>query len=111
MSNVRQKKIEALIKKELGQLFQHEARSLCQGAMVTVTSVRIAPDLSFGRAFISIFGHPNAKAVFAGIVNQAGEIRFKLGKQLGKSLRRIPEMDFKIDDSLDYAEEIDRLLK
>ncbi len=111
MSTIRQKKFEALFKKELGQLFQTEARSVCLGAMVTVTSVRVAPDLSFARAFISIFGHPKTKDVFTHIQKQAGVIRFELGKRIGKSIRRIPELDFKLDDSLDYAEEIDRLLK
>lgn len=111
MSSIRQKKIEALLQNELGQLFREEARTLCQGAMVTVTVVRVAPDLSYAKVFISVFGHPNAEEVFDGLNNRNGEIRYQIGKRLGKSLRRIPEFDFKIDDSLDYAEEIDRLLK
>ncbi|MCG8574289.1 MAG: 30S ribosome-binding factor RbfA [Flavobacteriales bacterium] len=110
MSSVRQKKIEAVIQQELGQIFREEARTYCLGAMVTVTVVRVSPDMSYAKVFLSVFGHPDIKEVYKGLKGQAGEIRYNLGKRLGKSLRRIPELDFRIDDSLDYAEEIDKLL-
>ena len=111
MSSIRQKKIEALIQQELGQIFREGARDFCDGAMVTVTAVRVAPDLSYAKVFLSIFGHPKTEEVFKNIKSRMGEVRYGLGKRVGKSLRRIPELDFKIDDSLDYAEEIDNLLK
>lgn len=109
--SIRQKKIESLLHKELSDIFRVNAREFCQGAMVTVTKVNVAPDLSFAKGFLSIFGSKDDKEVFKNIETHKGEIRFQLGKRLGKSLRRIPELAFVIDDSLDYAEEIDRILK
>lgn len=111
MASIRQEKIATVIQQELSLIFQQNARSFCDGAMVTVTVSRVAPDLSFAKNFISIFGHPDAEKVFNTIEEKKGEIRYELGKRLGKSLRRIPELAFEIDDSLDYAEEIDGLLK
>lgn len=81
------------------------------GAMVTVTVVNVAPDMSFAKAYVSIFGGKDRQEVFINIDKHKGEIRYELGKRLGKSMRRIPELAFEIDDSLDYAEEIDKLLK
>lgn len=109
--SIRQKKIEAVLHKELSDIFRVNAREFCQGAMVTVTKVSVAPDLSFAKGFLSIFGSKDDKETFQNIDAHKGEIRFQLGKRLGKSLRRIPELTFVIDDSLDYAEEIDRLLQ
>ncbi|MCB9224357.1 MAG: 30S ribosome-binding factor RbfA [Crocinitomicaceae bacterium] len=111
MSSIRQKKIESVIQQELSQIFREEARTICLGAMVTVTVVKVAPDMSFAKVFLSIFGGKNNEETFKSIDDHKGEIRYELGKRLGKSLRRIPELAFEIDDSLDYAEEIDKLLK
>lgn len=109
--SIRQKKIEALLQKELSDIFRVYAREFCQGAMVTVTKVNVAPDLSYAKSFLSIFATKDDKETFKEIQSHNGEIRFQLGKRLGKSLRRIPELGFVIDDSLDYAEEIDKILK
>lgn len=109
--SIRQKKIESVLQKELSQIFRENAREYCLGAMVTVTAVNVAPDLSFAKAYLSVFGGTNNKESFQHVNAYKGEIRFQLGKRLGKSMRRIPELAFEIDDSLDYAEEIDRLLK
>ena len=111
MASIRQKKIESVIQKELSNIFREQARTLCKGAMVTVTVVKIAPDMSFAKAYLSIFGTKEADEVFNNIRNHSAAVRYELGKRLGKTLRRIPELAFAIDDSLDYAEEIDRLLK
>lgn len=111
MSSIRQQKFETLIQQEFGKFFREEARGLCQGAMVTATAVRVAPDLSFARVYLSIFGNPDVQAVFKNIQSQKAQIRFEMGKRLGKSLRRIPEFGFEIDDSLNYSEKIDKLLK
>jgi ribosome-binding factor A len=108
--SIRQKKIEAVLQKELSTILRENAREYCLGAMVTVTGIRVAPDLSFAKAFLSVFGGKDNDAAFAHVDNSKGEIRFQLGKRLGKSMRRIPELAFEIDDSLDYAEKIDKLL-
>ena len=111
MSTIRQQKFESLIREEFGNLFREEARSTCMGAMVTVTVVRVAPDLSFAKIYLSIFGVPDRDAVIKNIKAQKGHLRYEIGKRLGKSLRRIPEFSYEIDDSLDYSEKIDKLLK
>lgn len=110
MGSIRQKKVEAVIQEELGKYFRENARSICMGAMVSVTEVRIVPDMSYLKAFLSIFGHPDVKEVFENIKSHKDEVRYELGKRLGKSLRRIPDLSFYIDDSIDYAMEIDKLL-
>jgi ribosome-binding factor A len=111
MSSIRQKKVEAVIQEELGKYFREEARTVCLGAMVTVTEVRIVPDMSYLKAFLSFFGHTDVNAVHKNIKAHKDEVRYEMGKRLGKSLRRIPDLSFYIDDSIDYAIEIDNLLK
>jgi len=111
MSSIRQQKFETLIQQEFGKYFREEARGVCLGAMVTATGVRVAPDLSFARVYLSIFGTKDIQATFKSIQAAKGQIRFEMGKRLGKSLRRIPDFGFEIDDSLDYSEKIDKLLK
>ncbi len=111
MSSVRQQKFETLIQQEFSKYFREETRELCMGAMVTATAVRVAPDLSFAKVYLSIFGVPDRMVPFANIQHHKPQIRYEMGKRLGKSLRRIPEFAFEIDDSLDYSEKIDKLLK
>ena len=110
MSSIRQKKIEAVLQAELGIYFRENARSVCLGAMVSVTEVRVVPDMSYLKVFLSIFGHTDIEEVFKSIKTHKDQIRYEMGKRLGKSMRRIPDLSFAIDNSLDYAEEIDKLL-
>jgi ribosome-binding factor A len=79
--------------------------------MISVTSVRISPDLSVARVYISIFPSSKAEEVFNILENTGKSIRGELGKRVSKQLRIVPELVFKIDDSLDYVEKIDELLK
>lgn len=110
MASIRQKKIESVLQKEISQILRENARVYCIGAMVSVTAIRVAPDLSFAKAFVSVFGAKDNQEAFEHLNSHRGEIRYELGKRLGKTMRRIPEIAFDVDDSLDYAEEIDRLL-
>lgn len=110
MSSIRQRKIQALLQEEMGTFFREHARTVCLGAMVSVTEVRVAPDMSYAKVYLSIFGHPKLDEVYTAIREKSDTIRYEMGKRLGKSLRRIPEFSFHIDNSLDYAEEIDNLL-
>ena len=112
MSSLRQKKINALLEKELNTIFREESRSFCLGAMVTVTQVNISPDMTYAKVFVSIFGGSKPiEDVFKHIKDNGGYIRKIIGNRLAKALRRIPDFDYKIDNSLDYAKEIDELLK
>lgn len=110
MGSIRQNKIEGVIQEELSTFFQRNAREICLGSMVTVTQVRITSDLSLARCYLSIFAGPDKKEVLANIQLNAGKIRGEVGKRL-KNMKKMPDLAYFIDDSLDYAMEIDQLLK
>jgi ribosome-binding factor A len=110
MASIRQNRIERVIQEELSQFFQRNASEICLGAMVSVTIVRVTADLSLARVYLSVFAGPDKKEVLASIHENARKIRGEIGKRL-KNMHRIPELTFFIDDSLDYAESIDKLLK
>ena len=110
MSSIRQNRVEGVIQEELSVFFQRNAREICLGAMVSVTVVRVTPDLSVARIYLSIFTGPDKKEVLAHIQENGKKIRGEVGKRL-KNMHRIPELNFYIDDSMDYAMEIENLLK
>lgn len=110
MSSIRQQRIETVIKEELSKFLQRNAREMCLGAMVSVTTVRVTSDLSLARCYLSVFAGPGPKEVVENIKTHSGRIRGEIGKSL-KNMRKIPELIFFIDDSLDYAAKIDELLK
>ena len=110
MSSIRQNRIEGVILEELSVFFQRNAREVCLGAMVSVTVVRVTADLSLARCYVSIFAGPDKKEVIESIQLHTKKIRGEVGKRL-KNMRKIPELLFFIDDSLDYASQIDVLLK
>lgn len=110
MSSIRQQKIEAVIQAELATFFQRQAGEICLGAMVSVTVVRVTSDLSLARVYLSIFAGPDKKEVLESVQANRGKIRLEVGKRL-RNLRKIPDLVFHIDDSLDYANKIDELLK
>lgn len=111
MVTTRQNKVSRLLQKELGDFFQREGNGMFSGKMITVTNVRITPDLGQARIFLSIF--PSlAKKDFENILQEnSGHIRHELGNRIRYQLRTIPELNFFLDDSLDYIDNIDRLLK
>jgi ribosome-binding factor A len=110
MGSIRQNKIETVIREELSVYFQRNAREICLGAMVTVTVVRVTADLSLAKCYISIFAGPDKKEVLENIKLNTKAIRGEVGKRL-KNMRKIPDLLFYIDDSLEYASEINELLK
>jgi len=111
MEPTRQNKISRLIQKELAEIFQRESRELFHGKMISVTTVRVTSDLSIARTYLSIFPSEKADELLKEIKQYAPKIRYELGKRTGKQLRIIPSLDFFIDDSLDYIDHIDSLLK
>lgn len=110
METTRQNKVARLIQKDLSTIFQEETRKT-RGVLVSVSAVRVSPDLSIAKAYLSIFPSEKAQELLDNINAQASQIRFKLGTLERHQLRIIPELRFFIDDSLDYIENIDRLLK
>jgi ribosome-binding factor A len=99
-----------MLQKELGEIFLLYAREL-QGTLITVTAVRISPDLGIARTHLSIFPSNKSTEVLAKVLEDKNSIRFDLGKRVRHQLRIVPELYFHVDDSLDYLENIDNLLK
>ena len=109
MESTRQAKIARLLQKELSEIFRRE--TAMGGVLVSVSAVRVSPDLSIARAYLSIFPSGKAEEILKNINNSAKTIRFELAKILRYQLRKTPELSFFIDDSLDYIEHIDNILK
>lgn len=110
MQETRQNRIARLLQKELSLIFQAQTRSM-HGVMVSVTNVKISPDLSICTAYLSIFPSEKGNEIITNITKNASQVRYELGTRVRNQLRIIPELRFHIDDSLDYIENIDRLLK
>ena len=111
MTSIRQNKVARLLHKEISTIFQLNSANWVPNTMVTVTVVRVTPDFSFAKVYLSVFGKMEAKECVDLISAHAKMVRGELGKRIGKQLRITPELAFYVDDSLDYAEEIDQLLK
>ena len=110
METTRQNKIARLLQKELSEIFLQQAKSM-QGVLVSVSAVRISPDMSIARAYLSIFPSDKAEAVMGVLQENARPLRGELGSKMGKQLRIVPEIAFYLDSSLDYVEHIEELLK
>ncbi|MCI6075339.1 MAG: 30S ribosome-binding factor RbfA [Prevotella sp.] len=110
MQETRQNRIARLLQKELAEIFQAQTRAM-HGVLVSVTRVRISPDLSICTAYLSIFPSDNAQQMLDNIRRNEKSVRYELGQRVRNQLRIIPELRFFIDDSLDYLEHIDQLLK
>ena len=110
MESTRQQKIARLIQKELGILFQQLAKDLFGGAMITVTKVTVAKDLSVARVFLSLFATKDKAALMEKVQHHVREMRHLLAQRTKHQLRIVPELHFLEDDSLDYIENIDHLL-
>jgi len=109
MDKTRLNKIDRLIQKELGDMFQKSVNSM-NGTLVSVTSVNVSADLSVAKVYLSIFPTDRHKEVMELIKNSNKSLRFELAQRIRFQLRKVPEMVFYLDDSLDYLENIDRLL-
>jgi ribosome-binding factor A len=110
MQETRQNRISRLLQKELSLIFQSQTRMM-HGVMVSVTRVKISPDLSVCTAYLSIFPSDKGEELLTNIQTNEKTIRYELGTRVRNQLRIIPELRFFIDDSLDYIERIDELLK
>ncbi len=110
MDSNRQLKVNRLIQKELSEIFLLETKKM-QGVFVSVTNVRVSPDLGLAHVYLSIFPSDNSREYVENINGNVKSVRYELGKRVGKQLRVVPELTFHVDDSLDYIENIDRLLK
>ncbi len=111
METIRQEKINKLLQFELGEIFRGDFTFAAKGGMITVTRVRITPDLTLAKVYLSLFATPNKDLLLKDIRKRTKEIRGKLGNKIKKQIRIVPNLNFYLDDSLDYIENIDSLLK
>ena len=110
MQETRQNKIARLLQKELSIIFQRQTQMM-HGVMVSVTRAKVSPDLSICTAYLSIFPSERAEEMIKNVTANEKSIRYELGTKVRHQLRIIPELRFFVDDSLDYIERIDALLK
>lgn len=99
-----------MLQKELGEIFMLYAKKM-QGIIISVTNVKVSPDLSITHNSLSVFPSEKGKEVLELVKQDTRAIRFDLGKRVRNQLRIIPELVFHLDDSLDYMEHIDKLLQ
>ena len=110
-ASTRQLKVAREIQKDLAEIIRGKGMAVFVGAMVTVSEVRVSPDLSLAKTYVSIFPSAKAEEVMKLLNDNVKALRGELGHQVAKQLRIVPEIVFYLDTSLDYAEHIDELLK
>jgi ribosome-binding factor A len=110
METKRLSKIERLLQKELSEIFQRQTQTM-SGTLISVSAVRVSADLSAAKAYLSIFPSDKGKSLLEAVRANTKTIRYDLGQRVRLQLRKIPELSFFIDDTLDYLENIDSLLK
>lgn len=110
MESTRQAKIARLLQKELSEILRVQTAKT-HGIIISVSAVRISPDLSIARAYLSVFPSAKSPEIIESLNHSAKTIRYDLGQKVRYQLRKVPELAFYIDDSLDYIENIDNLLK
>jgi len=109
--STRQLKVARLVQKELAEYLRARSIELAPGSMISVTMVRVSPDMAQARVYLSVFPSAQSLQVLKTVSESTKSIRYELGKKVGQQLRHIPELHFFLDDSMDYAERIDELLK
>lgn len=109
--NTRQHKVARQVQKDLGELFQQRGMAAYQGAMITVSEVRMSPDLAQARVFLSVFPSAKTKDVLKQVQQETKSIRGELGRHVRHQLRIVPELIFSPDETLDQLAHIDELLK
>ncbi|MCI9285774.1 MAG: 30S ribosome-binding factor RbfA [Muribaculaceae bacterium] len=110
MESTRQAKIARLLQKELSEIFRRQTAKT-HGVLVSVSAVRVSPDLSIAKVYLSIFPADKSQELLESITKSAKTIRYELAQVVRFQLRKCPELAFYLDDSLDYIENIDRLLQ
>lgn len=110
-ASTRQLKVARELQRDLAEIIRSKGMAMFGGSMVTVSEIRISPDLSIAKVFVSIFPSQNADAVMKILEENKKALRGELGRKVASQLRIVPEFDFYLDTTLDYAEHIDELLK
>ena len=109
METKRQQKFAGIIQKDLAEIFQREGQNYLPNTMVTITKVRITPDLAIARVYLSFFNSPNTSIAIATLKSHAGEIRYKLGAKIRDQARIVPQLDFFVDDTSEYVQHMEKI--
>ncbi|MBS1531528.1 MAG: 30S ribosome-binding factor RbfA [Bacteroidetes bacterium] len=109
MESKRQQKFAGVIQEDLAAIFQRDLANLLPNTLVTITKVRVTPDLALARIFLSFFNSNNKQLALNTIKSHASEIRYKLGARIKNQVRIIPQLEFFVDDTGDYVERMDKL--
>ena len=111
METTRQPKIARQIQRDISDIFQKEGRDLLRGTLVTVTEVRVSPDFNYAKIYVSIFPFDKAPETMAVLDKQNRFIRRELGRRIKDQLKSVPEIQFFLDDSLEYIEHLEQAMK
>lgn len=111
METTRQQKIAKQIQKDMAEIFQKEAPEVVAGSLVTVTGVRVSPDFGYAKIYVSIFPFDHCQTVMASLDHHLSRLRGLLGHRIRHQVKNVPEIQFFVDDSLEYIEKIDEALK
>jgi ribosome-binding factor A len=109
MESKRQQKFAGVIQEDLAAILQREGSSYLPNTMVTITKVRVTPDLAIARVFLSFFSNNNNQLALQTIKQHASEIRYKLGSRIKDQVRVIPQLEFFIDDTSEYVDRMDKI--
>ena len=109
MESKRQQKFAGVIQQDLAEIFQREGMNFLPNTLVTITKVRVTPDLAIARVFLSFFTSADAAASLSTVKAHASEIRYKLGVKIKNQVRVVPQLEFFVDDTNDYVEKMDQL--
>jgi ribosome-binding factor A len=107
----RQKQVGGLIQEEINMIFQRLGLNMVDGGMVSISSVKVTPDLLEARIYLSVFNAADSKSVLKKIEDRAWEIKKELAARVRNQLRRIPELKFFLDDTLDHVFKMEELFK
>ena len=111
METTRQQKSAKQIQKDMADIFQKEGASLVRGTLVTVTGVRVSPDFSYAKIYVSVFPFEQSKTLMDRFAHQIWLRPRALGLRIGNQLKNVPEIQFFLDDSLEYIEHFEKALK
>jgi ribosome-binding factor A len=110
-SSIKQQQVASLMQQTLAEIFIREGRNIYGNAFVTITHVRLTPDLLLSRVYLSVYNVANKQEIADIISENKSHIRHLLGDRLRNKVRRIPEIEFYLDDTLDEVSKIDALFE
>jgi ribosome-binding factor A len=109
MESKRQQKFAGVIQKDLAEIFQREVSNFLPNVMVTITKVRVSPDLAIARVYLSFFNSNDNTLAINTIKAHSSEIRYKLGNRIKDQVRIVPHLEFFLDDTSAYVEHMDKI--